>query len=100
VAELYLDFPKVAPASLRAMRRFHRVHRKAGASGKFHFELDPRDLCMVTEVGEPIVAEGTYAVSVGGGQPHTGAQEVSGVFDLNGTLKLEEEQRCRVSRSN
>jgi hypothetical protein len=88
VAELHLDVPKVAPSIA------------AGASGKFDFASEPRDLSMVTEVGEPIVAEGTYAVAVGGGQPHTGVQEVSGVFDLKGTLKLEEEQRCRVLRSN
>ena len=90
MAELYREFPKVAAASLRAMRRFHRVHLKAGASEKLHFELEPRDLSKVTEVGEPIVAEGAYAVSVVGGLPHTGVQEVSGAFDLKGTLKMEE----------
>ena len=90
VAELYLEFPKVAGAPLRAMRAFQRVHLEVGVSQKLHFELQPRDMSMVTEAGEPIVAEGTYTVSVGGGQPHTGAQTVSGTFDVRGTLKLPE----------
>jgi beta-glucosidase len=52
------------------------------------FELEPRDLSMVTEAGEPIVAEGTYTVSVGGGQPNTGAPSVAGTFTVKGTLAL------------
>ena len=28
---------------------------------------------MVSEAGEPMIAEGQYSVSVGGGQPDTGA---------------------------
>ena len=90
VAELYLEFPKVAGAPLRAMRAFQRVHLEAGASQKVHFELQPRDMSMVTEAGEPIVAEGAYTVSVGGGQPHTSAQVVSGSFSVKGTLTLPE----------
>ena len=90
VAELYLEFPKVAGAPLRAMRAFQRVHLEAGAAQKVHFELKPRDMSMVTEAGEPIVAEGKYTVSVGGGQPHTGAQVVNGAFDVKGTLRLPE----------
>ena len=49
------------------------MHLEPGASQKVTFELKPRDLSMVTEAGEPIVAEGEYTVSVGGGQPGTGA---------------------------
>ena len=37
-----------------------------------------RDLSMVTEAGEPIIAEGKYSVSVGGGQPNTEAPSVCG----------------------
>ena len=39
------------------------------------FELKDRDLSMVTEAGEPIIAEGKYSVSIGGGQPNTGAPD-------------------------
>ncbi|MGO9340600.1 MAG: glycoside hydrolase family 3 C-terminal domain-containing protein [Terracidiphilus sp.] len=90
VAELYLEFPKVAGAPLRALRGFQRVHLEAGASEKVHFELQPRDLSMVTEDGEPIVAEGPYVVSVGGGQPHSGAPVVSTTFSVKGQLTLPE----------
>jgi len=90
VAELYLEFPKVPGAPLRALRGFQRVHLEAGASQKVHFELRPRDLSMVTEAGEPIIAEGNYTVSVGGGQPNTGAQVLTGAFTVKGKLILPE----------
>jgi beta-glucosidase len=90
VAELYLEFPKVPGAPLRALRGFERSHLEAGASEKVHFELRPRDLSMVTEAGEPIVAEGQYVVSVGGGQPHTGAQVLTTTFTIKGKTILPE----------
>jgi beta-glucosidase len=90
VAQLYLEFPAVPGAPLRALRGFERVHLEPGASQTVHFELKPRDLSMVTEAGEPIVAEGDYAVSVGGGQPDTGAAAVAGSFKISGTLALPE----------
>src|SRR5208337_4683746 len=72
VAQLYLAFPAVPGAPLRALRGFERVHLEPGASQIVHFELKPRDLSMVTDAGKPMVAEGAYTVSVGGGQPGTG----------------------------
>ena len=90
VAQLYLEFPKVAGAPLRALRGFQRVHLEAGASQKLRFELHPRDLSMVTEAGEPIVAEGQYTLSVGGGQPKTGAQVLAQNFEVKGQLVLPE----------
>jgi beta-glucosidase len=88
--QLYLEFPAVPGAPLRALRGFQRIHLDAGASQKVRFELRARDLSMVTEAGEPIIAEGQYVVSVGGGQPHTGAQVVSGTFNIKGKLTLPE----------
>jgi beta-glucosidase len=90
VAQLYLEFPNVPGAPLRALRAFQRVHLEAGASQKLRFELSPRDLSMVTEAGDPIVAEGEYGVSVGGGQPQTRATVVTGSFNIEGRLKLPE----------
>ena len=69
VAQLYLSFPKVPGAPLRALRGFKRVHLKPGESQKVRFELKERDLSMVSEAGELIIAEGQYSLSVGGGQP-------------------------------
>ncbi len=90
VAQLYLSFPDVKGAPLRALRAFRRVHIEPGASQKVHFELHPRDLSMVSEAGDPIIAEGQYSVSVGGGQPGTGAPIVAGVFKVKGTMRLPE----------
>jgi beta-glucosidase len=90
VAQLYLEFPDVPGAPLRALRAFQRVHLEAGASQRIHFDLSPRDLSMVSEAGEPIVPEGEYAISVGGGQPHSGAKIVSRTFKVKGKLTLPE----------
>jgi beta-glucosidase len=90
VAQLYLSFPNVPGAPLKALRGFQRIHLEAGASQKLRFELTPRDMSMITAAGEPIVAEGAYTLSVGGGQPNTGAPAVSGSFNVKDTITLPE----------
>jgi beta-glucosidase len=90
VAQLYLSFPKVAGAPMKALRGFERIHLEPGASQKVSFKLLPRDLNMVTEAGDPIVAEGQYIVWVGGGQPGTGAQGQQKSFEVKGKLALPE----------
>ncbi len=90
VAQLYLSFPDVPGAPLRALRGFERVHLEPGASQKVRFELKPRDLGMVTEAGEPLVAEGKYSISIGGGQSGTTAPVVTGTFSVAGKMNLPE----------
>jgi beta-glucosidase len=90
VAQLYLNFPGVPGAPLKALRGFERVHLEPGASQTVRFELKPRDMSMVTETGEPVIAEGVYTVSVGGGQPSTGAPGEATTFNVVGTAKLPE----------
>jgi len=90
VAELYLKFPDVAGAPRHALRGFQRVHLEPGASTKVHFDLKPRDLSMVTDLGELIEAGGAYTVSVGGGQPETGAPVVTGTLTVKGTVAIPE----------
>ena len=90
VVQLYLSFPDVNGAPLRALRGFQRVHLEPGKSQAVHFELKQRDLSMVTEEGKPIIAEGRYKISIGGGQPETGAQTAAGTFEVNGTMTLPE----------
>jgi beta-glucosidase len=90
VVELYLSFPDVAGAPLKALRAFRRVHLDAGASEKVQFELQPRDLSMVTEAGDIVVPEGEFQLSIGGGQPGTGAPHVAGTFRVSGSVKLPE----------
>jgi beta-glucosidase len=90
VAQLYLKFPSVAGAPQIALRGFQRVHLEAGQSQQLHFELKNRDLSMVTEAGQPIVAGGDYTISIGGGQPNTSAAEVTGHFHVDGQITLPE----------
>jgi beta-glucosidase len=90
VAQLYLNFPGVAGAPLKALRGFRRVHLDPGASEKVQFELQPRDLSIVTEAGQVVVPEGEYTVSIGGGQPGTGAPSVSHAMRVNSSLTLPE----------
>ncbi len=90
VVQLYLRFPDVPGAPFRALRGFQRVHLDPGASQKVAFHLESRDLSMVTNTGDIIVAPGKYTVSVGGGQPGTGAPSVSGDMEVNGQILLPE----------
>ncbi len=90
VVQLYLAFPDVPGAPIRALRGFQRVHLRAGASRRVAFHLRSRDLSLVTETGDIIVARGRYTVSVGGGQPGTGAPSVSGQFNIVGQMLLPE----------
>jgi beta-glucosidase len=90
VAQLYLTFPGVKGAPLRALRGFERVHLEPGASQRVRFQLKPRDLSMVSEAGEPMVAEGNYSVTIGGGQPGTAAPAVNATFSIDGREILPE----------
>ena len=90
VAQLYLTFPDVKGAPLRALRGFERIHLEAGQSKTVQFELKARDLSMVSDAGDPIIAAGKYVVSVGGGQPNTSVQTITGTIEVAGSLKLPE----------
>jgi len=90
VVQLYLEFPEVPGAPLRALRGFRRVHLDPGRSEVVRFQLTRRDLSMVTENGDRIVPQGRFTVSIGGGQPGTGAPAVSGTFQVSGQVMLPE----------
>jgi beta-glucosidase len=90
VVQLYLNFPAIKGAPRVALRGFQRIHLDAGASQKVHFELKPRDLGMVTEEGNPIIAQGEYTLSIGGGQPDTGAPGATAHFHVDGQYALPE----------
>ena len=45
---------------------------------------------MVTEAGAIMVAQGKYTLSLGGGQPGTGASSVEGNFEVKGQTLLPE----------
>ena len=90
VVQLYLKFPEVKGAPRIALRGFQRIHLEPGAIQRVHFHLNPRDLGMVTEDGNPIVARGDYTISIGGGQPDTEAPSLSCHFHIDGQYVLAE----------
>jgi beta-glucosidase len=90
VVELYLQFPEVSGAPRRALRGFQRIRLEPGASQKVEFQLNSRDLSMVTDLGDIVVAQGKYTVSIGSGQPGTGVPSVNGNFEIEGQIMLPE----------
>ena len=90
VPQLYLSFPDAPGMPIRALRGFARVPLAAGASQTVHFTLDPRDLSSVTEAGDRMISAGLYKISIGEGQPGTGAPMVKGTFTIEGNTSLPE----------
>jgi beta-glucosidase len=90
VAELYITFPKLPGAPLRALRGFTRVHLKAGEQKHVKLTLNPRDLSYVNEAGDRFVSTGDYLITVGGGQPGTAAPHAESHLMIQGEQKLPE----------
>jgi beta-glucosidase len=88
VTQVYLSFPKLLGAPIRALRGFERVHIAPGQTQHVRFTLDPRDLSCVNQAGDRVVAPGAYRVFVGGGQPGTGAPGVEAQLSIQGELTL------------
>jgi beta-glucosidase len=88
VAELYLTFPKLVGAPIRALRAFARVHVASSATQPLHFTLSPRDLSLVNESGDRVVAAGTYTISVGGGQPGSSVSGSETRLSIDGNERL------------
>jgi beta-glucosidase len=90
VAELYITFPKLPGAPLRALRGFSRVHLKAGEQKHVKLTLSPRDLSYVNEAGDRLVATGDYLITIGGGQPGTAAPHAESHLMIQGEQRLPE----------
>jgi beta-glucosidase len=88
VAQLYLVPPPMPGAFLRALRGFARLHLAAGATQHVHFTLNPRDLSVVNEAGTRVIVPGAYTITIGGGQPGTGAPQTEGKFSIAGESRL------------
>ena len=90
VLELYLNFPKLAGVPRVALRGFTRVHLDAGQQRHVKLSMEPRDLSYVNESGDRLVAAGDYIITVGGGQPGTGAAHAETHLSVQGEQKLPE----------
>ncbi len=88
VVQLYLVFPTLPGAPLRALRGFQRVNVRPGQTQHVSLKLTPRDLSMVNAEGTRLVAAGAYRLFVGGGQPGTGAAGLEVPLTIEGEQKL------------
>ncbi len=88
VVQAYLVFPGLPGAPRHALRGFARVPLKAGESRNVRFTLSERDLSHVDEAGTRVVGAGEYRLSIGGGQPGTGAAAVETAFSITGRKEL------------
>jgi beta-glucosidase len=89
VVQLYVEFPRVPGAPRRALRGFERVHLAAGESRRVRLTLAPRDQSYVDADGRRLVGPGSYLISVGGGQPRTGAPGVAAQLQILGRKLLD-----------
>jgi beta-glucosidase len=69
VTQVYLTFPAVKGAPIKALRGFTRVYIPAGETRHLHFTLGSFDLSVVNESGVRMIPGGEYRLSVGGSQP-------------------------------
>jgi beta-glucosidase len=90
VVQLYITFPKTPGAPLKALRGFTRVHLAAGEQRHVKLSLTPRDLSFVNEIGDRLVGEGDYVITVGGGQPGTNAAHADAKLTIHGNEGLPE----------
>lgn len=88
VAQLYLNFPDEPGAPKVSLRGFQRVSLQPGEARTLRFALSQRDLSAVTPEGRHRLFAGTYRVTVGGGQPGSGAPGASVQFKLAKALDL------------
>jgi beta-glucosidase len=88
VAELYLEFPAISGAPLRALRGFKRLHLAPGETQHVTFTLKARDLSIVNDKGEHVVAPGEYNVFVAGAQPGETLAGVRARLEITGEVTL------------
>ncbi|WP_457417716.1 glycoside hydrolase family 3 C-terminal domain-containing protein [Roseateles sp. P5_E7] len=88
VAQLYLTPPRFEGGPRLALRGFQRLHLKAGERREVSYTLGARELSFVDRDGVRQVMPGGYRVSVGGGQPDTGAPSESAPFSLARQVSL------------
>jgi beta-glucosidase len=88
VAQLYLAPPTFEGAPRLALRGFQRVSLQPGERRQLTFRLTPRDLSFVTRDGTRQLMPGQFQLSVGSGQPGTGAASQSAPLVLNRTVVL------------
>jgi beta-glucosidase len=90
VVESYLTAPQTAVSPKLFLAGFQRVHLAAGETRQVTVSLEPRQMSEVDAEGRRAVAPGNYVLSIGGGQPNTGAPGVVTEFVVSGTQAMPE----------
>ena len=88
VAELYLECPQTPGAPMRALRGFERLRLAQGETHHVAYTLKARDLSIVDDKGEHVVAPGEYNVFVGGAQPGETPAGVRARLEITGEFRL------------
>jgi len=90
VVQLYLGYPKLPGAPLRALRGFRRVHVKAGQSVAINFRLTNEDLSHVTPEGVRMVSAGTYQLSLGAPDAESAEHGRRSIFRITGSALIDD----------
>jgi beta-glucosidase len=88
VAELYLTPPAAQLRPQIELEGFQRISLKPAETRSVSFQLDARQLSLVSPDGTRSDLPGNYRVSVGGSQPVAGSKAVSTSFVIEGTHAL------------
>lgn len=90
VVELYVtDVHASAPVPIRSLQGFRRVHLKPHETATVRFELNPRQLSLISNKSERIVEPGEFRISVGGKQPgFKGTADASTTGVLQGSFTI------------
>ena len=77
VVQLYIDYPALPGAPIRALKGFRRIRLAPGERRSVSFILTADDFSHVDPQGVRKLGAGTYRLSLGGGQPADGATGMS-----------------------
>jgi beta-glucosidase len=90
VVEAYLQAPQTEVTPRLFLVGFTRVHLAAGETRPVSLAIDARRMSEVDAAGKRAVVPGRYVLSIGGGQPGTGAAGTRASYEITGTKPLPE----------
>ena len=94
VAQLYLTAVTTAVTVPRVqLQGFTRINLKPGEKKVISFKLNPRQMAIIDEEGKCILEPGIFQVAVGGRQPDTRSEALTGSKILTANFKIVGETR-------
>ncbi len=84
VVQVYLrDMAASLPVPVHELAGFRRIHLAPGERQTVSLTIEPRQMAMINEHGQPVIEPGEFEVMVGGGQPGY-ATTLTGHFHVMG----------------